>query len=346
MVTKFAYLFLFTATLTTLSLLTPSSALHAQNYRELFKKLDSSVVTIHAIKVVSGERGVRPQRSVGSGVVVSQDGEIMTAAHVVHTADQILVKFVDGTVVPAQIVSSVPGADVALIEVEKLPSVASVAVLGDSDKTAPGEPALVIGAPFGIEHSLSVGHVSGSQTRPVITGGTTLKVIQIDAAVNHGNSGGPLFNDKGELIGIVSHILSEGGGFDGIGFAVATNAAKTILLDQSPIWTGFEGVLLSPELSAVLNVPQGRALLVQRVNRNSIAAKAGLQGGTDQISFRGRDLLVGGDIILEIQNTVCDCPKSFENLSHSLKTLQPGESIKVKVFRAGKVVELYFVTEK
>ena len=188
MVTKFAYLFLFTATLTTLSLLTPSSALHAQNYRELFKKLDSSVVTIHALEVVNSEKGLRPKRSVGSGVIVSKDGEIMTAAHVVHTADQIVVKFVDGTAVPAQIVSSISGADVALIKVEKIPASASVATLGDSDKTAPGEPALVIGAPFGIEHSLSVGHVSGLQTRPVIAGGTSLKVIQIDAAVNHGLS--------------------------------------------------------------------------------------------------------------------------------------------------------------
>ena len=336
----------FTAALILLSLLNPCSELIAQDYRDLFKKLDPSVVTIYAIQVVNGKGGAQPQRSVGSGVVVSKDGDIMTAAHVVHTADQILVKFVDGTVVPAKVASSVSGADVALIEVEKLPPVASVAVLGDSDKTEPGEPAIVIGAPFGIEHSLSVGHVSGLQTRPVIAGGISLKVIQVDAAINHGNSGGPLFNEKGELIGIVSHILSEGGGSDGIGFAVAMNPTKTILFDQSPIWTGFEGLLLSAELSAVLNVPQDSALLVQRVNRNSIAAKAGLKSGTDQISFRGQDILVGGDIILEIQNTVCDCPKSFENLSRSLKKLQPGESVKVKVFRAGKIVELDFATEK
>ena len=335
-----------TACLIVLSLLMPHTSLFAQGYRELFKKLDSAVVTIHATENVIGEGGARIQRSIGSGVVVSEDGEIMTAAHVVHTADQILVKFLDETVVPAQIVSSVPGADVALIKVEKLPEAASVAVFGDSDKTEAGEPALVIGAPFGIEHSLSVGHVSGLQTRPVIAGGSSLKVIQVDASVNHGNSGGPLFNEKGELIGIVSHILSQGGGFDGIGFAVSTNVAKTILFDHSPIWTGFDGLLLSPELSAVLNVPQDSALLVQRVNQNSIAATAGLKGGTDQISFRGRDIMVGGDIILEIQNTVCDCPQSFEHLSSSLKTLSPGESIKVKVLRAGKVVELDFVVEE
>ena len=336
----------FSTALVVLSMLNPGSALFAQDYRELFKKLDTSVVTIYAAGIVSGKRGLRPQRSVGSGVIVSNDGEIMTAAHVVNTADQVIVKFVDGTAVPAQIVSSVPGADVALIKVKKLPPAASVAIFGDSDKTEPGEPAIVIGAPFGIEHSLSVGHVSGLQTRPVIAGGSTLKVLQIDASVNHGNSGGPLFNEQGELIGIVSHILSEGGGFDGIGFAVATNAAKKILFDQSPIWTGFEGVLLSPELNAVLNVPQESALLVQRVNQNSIAANAGLRGGTDLISFRGSNILVGGDIILEIENTVCDCPQSFADLNRSLKTLQPGESIKVKVFRAGKIVELDFSTEK
>ena len=344
MLAKFTYCV--SASLMLFWLLISSSTLQAQDYRALFKKLDSSVVTIHALEVVNSEKGLRPKRSVGSGVIVSKDGEIMTAAHVVHTADQIVVKFVDGTAVPAKIVSSISGADVALIKVEKMPLTASVATLGDSDKTAPGEPALVIGAPFGIEHSLSVGHVSGLQTRPVIAGGTSLKVIQIDAAVNHGNSGGPLFNDKGELVGIVSHILSEGGGFDGIGFAVATNAAKTILFDQSPIWTGFEGLLLPPEMNAMLNVPQKSALLVQRVSLNSIAAKAGLRGGTDQITFRGRNVWVGGDIILEIQNTVCDCPKSFENLSRSLKAIPPGESIKVKVLRAGKVVELDFATEK
>ena len=171
MLAKFAYCV--TASLMLLWLLIPSSTLQAQDYRALFKKLDSSVVTIHALEVVNSEQA---KRSVGSGVIVSKDGEIMTAAHVVHTTDQIVVKFVDGTAVPAKIVSSISGADVALIKVEKIPPTASVATLGDSDKTAPGEPALVIGAPFGIEHSLSVGHVSGLQTRPVIAGGTSLKV--------------------------------------------------------------------------------------------------------------------------------------------------------------------------
>ena len=130
MLAKFAYCV--TTSLMLLWLLIPSSTLQAQDYRALFKKLDSSVVTIHALEVVNSEQA---KRSVGSGVIVSKDGEIMTAAHVVHTTDQIVVKFVDGTAVPAQIVSSISGADVALIKVEKTPASASVATLGDSDKT-------------------------------------------------------------------------------------------------------------------------------------------------------------------------------------------------------------------
>ena len=279
-------------------------------------------------------------------MITDKAGLIMTAAHVVHSADAIIVKFVDGSAAQAEIVSSVVGADVALIRVPAIPKAASVATLGDSDKTEPGEPALVIGTPFGIEHSLSIGHISGTQTRPVLAGGVSLKLIQTDASINHGNSGGPLFNDRGEVIGIVSHILSEGGGFDGIGFAVSINAAKTILLERSPFWTGFEGVVLTPELTRVLNVPQASALLVQRVAKNSIAARAGLLGGTDKIRFRGQEVWVGGDIILEIRNTVCDCPQNFEALHRSLKLLKPGEKIGIKVLRNGKVKNLELVVPK
>ena len=314
----------------------------AQDYRALFKQVDSSVVTIHSVQLVAGKQGLQTRKSVGTGVVINSDGSIMTAAHVVHTADQIGVKFKDGTLLPAKVISSVSGADVALIKIDKLPSSATVARLGDSENTEPGEPAFVIGTPFGIEHALSIGHISGTQVRPVLAGGTALKVIQTDASVNPGNSGGPLFNENGEVVGIVSHILSEGGGFDGVGFAIAINEAREILLEQSPFWTGFEGLLLPEELATVLNVPQKSAILIQRVNLNSVAAQAGLKGGTDQIDFRGKKIWVGGDIILEIHDTVCDCPISFSHLRDSLKALGPDKTIGVKVLRGGKVVELQF----
>ena len=325
--------------------LVQSQDVSAQDYRGLFKKVDPSVVTIQSTEIVVVDSRPQVRRSVGAGFIVSDDGSIMTAAHVVQTADQIKVKFVDGTEGLAKIISSVPGADVALIKVETLPANSVIATLGDSDKTEPGAPSFVIGNPFGIEHSLSIGHISGVQTRPVIAAGQPLKVIQTDASVNHGNSGGPLFNEHGQVIGIVSHILSEGGGFDGIGFAVAINEAKKILLEQSPIWTGFEATLLTPDIASILNIPQQSALLVQRVHRNSLAHQAGLRGGTESIVFRGKKVLVGGDIILEIEETVCDCTKSFMHIRESLNLLVDGQAVKVKILRRGKIVELSFRQE-
>ena len=180
----------------------------AQNYRGLYKKVNPSVVTIESAEIVSGARGRQVRKSIGTGFITDEDGSIMTAAHVVHESDQVIIKFVDGTQLPAKVISSVRAADVALIKVDKLPSNSVIAKLGDSDKTEPGEPSFVIGNPFGIEHSLSIGHISGSQQRPVIASGLPLKLIQTDAAINHGNSGGPLFNENGEVVGIVSHILS------------------------------------------------------------------------------------------------------------------------------------------
>ena len=314
----------------------------AQDYRGLYKKVNPSVVTIQSAEIVSGAQEGQVRKSIGTGFIINEDGSIMTAAHVVHKSDQILVKFVDGTVSPANVVSSVRAADVALIKVDKLPANSVIAKLGDSDKTEPGEPSFVIGNPFGIEHSLSIGHISGSQKRPVIASGLSLKVIQTDASINHGNSGGPLFNENGEVVGVVSHILSEGGGFDGIGFAVAINEAKEILLNQSPIWTGFEGSLLTSDMAKLLNVPQESALLVQNVRRNSIAYKAGLKGGTELIRFRGKDILVGGDIILEIEDKSCNCEKSISELRASLETLKSGQEVKVKILRAGEAVVLKF----
>ena len=257
-----------------------------------------------------------------------------------HTADRIQIKFVGGETIPAQVVSSVQGADVALLKVEKLPSSAVVANMGDSGAVKTGSISLVIGAPLGVEHSLSIGHISGKASRPLIAGGAALRLIQTDAAINHGNSGGPMFNDKGEVIGIVSHILSESGGSVGIGFAVAINEAKTILLDGTPFWTGFEGRMLPPAVAKMFNVTQNSGLLVERVLSGSLADKAGLKGGQAKIELLGQDLWIGGDIILEIQNTACESPHDFATIRQSIDSLQPGDKVTMKVLRGGKAVEL------
>ena len=144
------------------------------------------------------------------------------------------------------------------------------------------------------------------------------------------------------MIGIVSHILSESGGSDGIGFAVAINEAKRILLEGTAFWTGFEGEILPPEIAKILNVKQGKGLLVQRVRKGSLADKAGLKGGKAKIKLLGKDLWIGGDIILEIQDTICETSHCFVSIreSKSIDGLKPGDEVTIKVLRAGEVVDL------
>ncbi len=317
-----------------------SGSTEAADYASLFRKLNPTVVTIQTIELANGSRGVEPRQLLGSGVLFDMDGLVMTASHVVHTADVVRVKFLDGTIETAEVVSSLPGSDVALLKVAHVPAGAVAARLGNSDEVRIGEPALVIGAPFGLEHSLSIGHVSGKVRRGVMAGGVQLQLIQTDAAINHGNSGGPMFNESGEVIGIVSHILSESGGFDGIGFAISINPARQMLLEGTPFWTGFEGLMMSEELAGLLNVPQKSGLLVQRVVQTSLAGRAGLRGGTRKVTLLGTELWLGGDVILEIEKTVCDSPHNFESIHKTIDSLQPGDAINMKVLRAGKVIEL------
>ena len=172
-----------------------------------------------------------------------------------------------------------------------------------------------------------------------------MEFIQTDAAINQGNSGGPMFNANGELIGIVSSILTQSGGFEGIGFAASINPTKKILLEGSPILTGFEGLFLNKEFAKIFNVPSGGGVLVQRVVSNSIADKAGLKGGLFEASILGTKIWLGGDIVLRIQEIACDSPHDLESITSELSNLTKGESIKMEVLRAGKVIELNLVFE-
>jgi len=169
---------------------------------ELFLEVDPAVVEIATIQQVVADQG--PARrvssgSLGSGFLISADGQIMTAAHVVQVADQLSVRFVTGDVVTARVVASDPSADVALIKVETVPAGITPATLGDSDAVKIGDKVFVIGAPFGIAHSLTVGYISGRRTPDQLFGGfEKVELLQTDAAINEGNSGGPMFNMRGE----------------------------------------------------------------------------------------------------------------------------------------------------
>jgi len=317
-----------------------ASPAFAQDFSHLYTQLNPSVVTILTREVVGSDQGIGEQESLGSGVLIDVKGLVMTAAHVVNTADAILVKMANGEYIPGEVVSSVPAADVALVKVARPAKNPVVAALGNSDSVKTGEQVFIIGAPFGLEHSLTTGHVSGKVTKEMIAGGQMIQFIQTDAAINTGNSGGPIFNMKGEVIGIVSHILSRSGGYDGIGFAVAINPARGILLEAPPFWTGFEGMYLNKEAARIFNIAQPGAVLVQRVVEGSLAGKAGLHGGTLKATILGKEFWVGGDVILSIENITCTNPHNFAAMRTAVQKLQPGQTIVMRILRGGQVMEL------
>ena len=328
-----------------LSVLFAVSDTRAQQLREVVKQVDASVVVV---KTVEKNLLTTPQSMYvsspgsGSGVLISTDGKVLTAAHVVQAADKIEVEFIDGQTAPAKVISSVPGADVAMLKLDWVPYNARPAKLGDSDKMQVGDDVFIIGAPYGIGHSLSAGHVSARRAPKNPAAATlALELLQTDAAINKGNSGGPMFNLAGEVVGIVSSILSQSGGSEGLGFAVTVNIAQRLLLAQKGFWSGIDGLLLSGEWVRIFNIPQPAGMLVQRVADNSPAAAIGLLGGTYKAAIAGEEILVGGDIILAVGGIQvlpdgAAMPKVLEYLSN----LKPGDVVTVKVLRAGQVTEL------
>jgi serine protease Do len=311
---------------------------------EVFKRVDPAVVEIHTRETDLPRMPMGQPVSVaglGSGVLISADGKILTAAHVVQTADAIEVQLLTGETLRAKVLSSEPTADVALLQLEKPPKTPFVAKIGDSDAVEVGDSVFVVGAPLGVSHTLTVGYVS-ARRRPnaTLSSMSRAEFFQTDAAINQGNSGGPMFNMQGEVIGIVSYILSHSGGSEGLGFAVTSKVARQ-LLEQKSFWSGVDGYMLSGDLAQVFNVPPpGAGLLVQRVAAGSPAERLGLKGGSIKATIGDEDVIVGGDIILDIQGISLSAPNSIAIVRQKITSLNPGEAVTVTVLRGGKTITL------
>ena len=317
----------------------------ASELSKLFEKVSPTVVILHTFERVPKINPATKERmtsieGLGSGVVISKEGLILTAAHVVQVSDSVHVQFKNGEKILGKVVASEPTADAALVKLEKLPKDMKVATIGDSGKVKVGDDIFIIGAPYGIGHSITAGYISGRRKPPEKSMFSEVEFFQTDAAVNMGNSGGPMFNMNGDVIGIVSHILSQSGGFEGMGFAVTSNAAKKLLLEEKRIWSGIDGHLLTDEIAGILQLPQSAGALVQRVAEGSFAQNAGIKGGDVPANIGGIELLLGGDILLNIENVPINDEASIKLIKKTIARKNSGEDVRITLLRKGKVLKI------
>jgi serine protease Do len=345
--------FIFALGLLTFSTLSVTT--NAQQLREAFRKVSHSVVIVKTKRVEVAPAADEPMAIIdglGSGVLISNDGKVLTAAHVVQTADIATVEFPDGQEIIARVIGSDVQSDLALLQLKEMPKGVAAATLGDSDKVEVGDEIFVIGAPYGISQTLSVGHLSGRHALSSNNQSTSVEFLQTDAAINTGNSGGPMFDIEGNVIGIVSSIMSRTGGSEGLAFATAANTAKRLLLERKPFWSGIDGFVVTGALAKALNLPQAAGFLVQRIGDGSIGSRLGINPGTLRVTIQRTDILLGGDVILSVNNISVIDPRSaqslgsftsdenYERIYNSVAALKPGDPLVVTVFREGKVLKL------
>ena len=245
-----------------------------------------------------------PERGTGSGFVVDDKGLILTNNHVVENAESLEVTLADKSKVPAKLVGRDPNNDVAVIRIAVPREKLTPLRLGDSAQLLVGQMAIAIGNPFGLDRTLTRGVVSAvGRDLKLDTGRQIRNMIQTDAAINQGNSGGPLLNSRGEVIGINSFIFTPSGGSVGIGFAVPVNTVKKILPQliargrASHPWLGIRGTDINPTMVKALLLPVKEGVIIGQVAPNGPAARAGLRGSQRRVRVGNYMVNVGGDII-------------------------------------------------
>jgi len=309
----------------------------AQEVLDLFKRVNPAVVVLNTIASGPAAGGGQVSlQGLGSGVLIDST-HVVTAAHVVQTADVVEVEFITGEKIYANVVASNPMSDLSLLELESEPVDVRPVELGDSDDEEVGTEVFVVGAPMGLSHSLTVGHISarrGSEASSD-TLASDVELFQTDAAINSGNSGGPMFNMDGEVIGIVSYILSQSGGFEGLGFVITSNTARRVLLENPSFWSGLTGVLIAGDLARLLNIPVPAGFLVQNVAQFSPAERVGLRPSTIPVEFAGRPILLGGDILLAVDGITFSEADGRERILERFNTLEIGDSVRIDLLRGG-----------
>jgi putative serine protease PepD len=292
---------------------------------QIYERAYRSVVEITAAGASSQLGG--QQQAQGSGFVYDRDGAIVTNQHVVDGADSISVRFWNGETYPAELVGMDPSTDLAVLKVDAPASVLQPLRLGDSGDLSVGDPVLAIGSPFGLEGTLTSGIVSALHRQMTAPNDFTINdSIQTDAAINHGNSGGPLLDSHARVVGVNAQIESESGGSDGVGFAIPSNTVRSIvsqLLASGSVEHAYLGV-------GIEAVPDGVA--ITNVVTGTPADDAGLRESTGTTTENGQQVPTGGDVVVAIDG---DSITTEAELQSAIDAHQPGDRISLTILRSG-----------
>ena len=332
----------------------PAASPSTLTINEIYGRSAPGVVQITASSsgVQSGPSGGQfqtpPQQALGSGFVIDKAGHIVTNYHVVEGANDIEVSFSNQDTLTAKVVGTDPSTDLALLKVNASSRALSPLPLANSDKVRVGDQVVAIGNPFGLERTVTAGIVSALQRAVTAPNGYTIDhVIQTDAPINRGNSGGPLLNVRGEVIGVNSQIETGGGttGNVGIGFAVPSNTVKTVvaqLMKAGRVERAYIGIRASSvtrDLANTFRLPVDAGLLVEGVEPNSPGDRAGLEGGATQVVVAGESYRLGGDVIVAADGKRVT---SIDELRDVLAGHKPGDTIELEIYRdsAKKTLEV------
>ena len=320
----------------------PAASTSTLSVGEIYRRAYKGVVEITESRTTSesfpfGGSG-QQQRAQASGFVYDTAGHIVTNQHVVDGASSISVKFWNGATYKARVVGSDASTDLAVLKVDAPASLLVPLTLGDSSTLAVGDGVVAIGSPFGLEETVTSGIVSALHRQ--ITSPNNFAIddsIQTDAAINHGNSGGPLLTMQGRVIGVTTQIESDSGGNDGVGFAVPSNTVKSIvsqLLSSGKAKHAYLGVAVETIPAAVAS-PLGLAAgaEVTQVRSGAPAANAGLQAASGSKTVNGQSYPTGGDVITAVNGTTI---ASTDDLQSAIAAHQPGDTISLTYVRDGK----------